>query len=140
MVRKEGEENVQSPPSLLFFFSFSFSFSFSFFLLLLLLLLLLPSPSSSLSRVVVDSVPTYGSYLENCGIYCSAKVAEVEDLRCSQVASAELCTGTTLKLYRNKWLYRYSIGSVPVHLAIFSEPEPRFPELETRGGEGREAI
>nr|CAD1821866.1 unnamed protein product [Ananas comosus var. bracteatus] len=134
---------------------------------------------------VVDSVPTYSSYPENYGIYSSAKVAEVEDLGCSRVASAGLCTGTTLKLYRNKWLYRYSIGSVPVHLVVFCEPEHRvcgyrvlyryifpcigtqcspqtscsrkvflqllliykaphapleFPELETRGGEGREAI
>nr|CAD1839680.1 unnamed protein product [Ananas comosus var. bracteatus] len=74
---------------------------------------------------VVDSVPTYGSYPENCGIYSSAKVAEVEDLGCSRVASAGLCIGTTLNLYRNKWLYRYSIESVPVHLAVFCEPEPR---------------
>nr|CAD1821851.1 unnamed protein product [Ananas comosus var. bracteatus] len=134
---------------------------------------------------VVDSVSTYGSYPENCSIYSSAKVTEVEDLGSSQVASAGLCTGTTLKLYRNKWLYLYIIGSIPVHLAVFYEPEPRicayrilyqytfpctgtqcslqtacsgrvflqllliykaphapleFPELETRGGESREAI
>nr|CAD1844137.1 unnamed protein product [Ananas comosus var. bracteatus] len=50
---------------------------------------------------VVDSVQTYGSYPENCGILSSTKVAKVEDLGCSRFA--------------NFWVvYRYVVMAVPV--------------------------
>nr|CAD1839649.1 unnamed protein product [Ananas comosus var. bracteatus] len=51
---------------------------------------------------VVDSVPTYGSHPENRGLKSSA-----------------------LSLYRNRVLYRYNIGSVPVPSEFSCEPEAR---------------
>nr|CAD1832947.1 unnamed protein product [Ananas comosus var. bracteatus] len=50
---------------------------------------------------VVDSVPTYALYPENCSIYSSAKVTKVMDLGCSRIS---FC-----------WtVYRYILMVVPV--------------------------
>nr|CAD1827454.1 unnamed protein product [Ananas comosus var. bracteatus] len=49
-----------------------------------------------------DSVPTYGSHPEKRGLTLSTEVSKVKIIGCSQVAHCRECTGTTLKLYRNK--------------------------------------
>nr|CAD1823190.1 unnamed protein product [Ananas comosus var. bracteatus] len=45
---------------------------------------------------VVDSVPTYGSSPENCGLKRCTKIQKVEFLVSSRVAFSRLCTGTGL--------------------------------------------
>nr|CAD1840532.1 unnamed protein product [Ananas comosus var. bracteatus] len=65
---------------------------------------------------VVDSVPTYGSHLENCGLELVPKSLKIGFLVSSRVALRGLCTGTSCLLYRYTMLavlvrepmYRYT--------------------------------
>nr|CAD1825850.1 unnamed protein product [Ananas comosus var. bracteatus] len=103
---------------------------------------------------VVDSVPTYGSYPEICGLKLCTKTQKDGFLVSSRMAifcepEARVCA------YRV--LYRYTFPCTGTQcspqtacsrrvflqlLLIYKAPHAplEFPELETRGGEGREAI
>nr|CAD1818650.1 unnamed protein product [Ananas comosus var. bracteatus] len=62
---------------------------------------------------VVDSVPTYGSHPENCGLELVPKSLKIEFLVSSRVALRGLCTGTPCLLYR------YAMLAVPVREPVY---------------------
>nr|CAD1830222.1 unnamed protein product [Ananas comosus var. bracteatus] len=75
---------------------------------------------------VVDSVPTYGSSPENCGLKPCTKAQNDWTLVSSRVACSRACTGTRLVLYRYKvdGCTGTAIGLVPVQ-----SRRPRNPSL-----------
>nr|CAD1837147.1 unnamed protein product [Ananas comosus var. bracteatus] len=74
---------------------------------------------------VIESVPTYGSYSENCSILSSAKVTKMMELGCSRVAVCRAVYQYNIDVVPEQMVYRYNIGSVPVHMRIFCEPDAR---------------
>nr|CAD1843965.1 unnamed protein product [Ananas comosus var. bracteatus] len=76
---------------------------------------------------VVDSVPTYGSYPEICGLKLCTKTQKVGLLVCSRVAFSRLCTGTGLMAIPVQGDgCTGTQGRVPVHGQPLSQPEARF--------------
>nr|CAD1839549.1 unnamed protein product [Ananas comosus var. bracteatus] len=75
---------------------------------------------------VIDSVPTYGSHLENCSFKLVPKAQKYWTLVSSRVACSRACTGTRLVLYRYKvdGCTGTAIGLVPVQ-----SRRPRNPSL-----------
>nr|CAD1835723.1 unnamed protein product [Ananas comosus var. bracteatus] len=74
---------------------------------------------------VVDSVPTYGSYPEICGLKLCTKTQKRDFWFALGLASAGLCTGTALMVVPEHILYRYTLMVVPIQKTVFCQPEPR---------------
>nr|CAD1836357.1 unnamed protein product [Ananas comosus var. bracteatus] len=79
---------------------------------------------------VVDNVPTYGSHPENRGLNLAQCLQSEDYWVALGFDFARKCTGTTLKLYRNKRLYWYNIGFAPVHRAVSANPSLGFARTE----------
>nr|CAD1825773.1 unnamed protein product [Ananas comosus var. bracteatus] len=105
---------------------------------------------------VIDSVPTYGSYPEICGLKLCTKTQKVGLLVCSRVAFSRLCTGTWLMAVPVRGNgYRYAgpytgtqAASQPTRgsglafsWGVYRTPRPLvFLELGTSGEEGKGAM